>query len=806
MQDDDRPAKSDDDVIAEVKKRLAFCIEADGDNHSNGLEDLEFLSGDQWDEKARRQRELDGRPCLTINKLPTFLHQVTNDLRQNIPGIKVSAVDDGADVDTAEVLQGIIRHIEYDSNAEVCYDTAVASAAAIGFGYFGLTTDYCESDSFDQDIKFRRFRNSFTVYPDPAGQEPDGSDWKFVIITSRVPKSEFKQDYPDADGTTEGFDTGAGDPSNSNWLWEDFIRVAEYYRIVEMPDTLVRLSNGETGYKSKLIEMPPGVKIVKSRPTSIRKIEWYKLTALDILETTEIKCKWIPVFPVYGDEVDLDGTVVRSGLLRNAKDPARMYNYWMTSATEEVSLRPKTPYIGAEGQFEGYEDDWAQANVRSFPYLEYKPVTIDGNLAGAPSRQPMADVPTGILAMALHANDNIKATTGLFDSSLGAQGNATSGIQEQAQQRQGDIANFHYADNLARTIRQAGRCLISMIPNYYDTERVMTIMGEDGKLSHATINQPSTEQVPQSQATPDQSPQPVTDPNGQPVVDQKTGEMMVAIQTVLHDMSVGTYDVTVKTGPSYSTMRQEAADAMIQFGKSWPKLMDVAGDKVVQAMDWPGAEGIAARIKATIPPQILAADPEDKDKDPEPMVQTPKGPIPLQQASQMLQEMDQQMQQMGQELTQAKSGITATQIDTASKEKIAQMQMDSDERTRSAELVAEQQREAARVQAEAQKSMMDGDIKKDIAELNGVVQLLVAKAKVPPALEGDAENFVDSTGAPAPKAQDETTALLKQLVAASSQPREPVHVHVGDSAKPTKRKVKTTAPSGRVYESEISDE
>lgn len=673
--DNDKLAVSDKDIVAEAKRRLEFCVDADGDNHSQGLSDLQFLSGDQWDPKARRQRDLDGRPCLTVNKLPTFLHQVTNDLRQNVPSIKIHPVGSEDDVEKAEVIQGIIRHSEYSSNADVAYDTAVGSAAAIGFGYFRLVTEYCYPDSFDQDIKFKRIRNAMTVYFDPASEEADGSDAMFCFITTRMPRDEFLREYPESKITTAGFDVGPGD-TKLDWISKDFVRLAEYYRVVMKPATLVELTNGETGWKDELLEMPPGVAIKRERQSARRAVEWYKLTALDVLETVEIKCKWIPVFPVYGDELDIEGKVIRSGLIRNAKDPARMYNFWMTAATEEVALRPKTPYIGAEGQFEGYEDEWGDANVRSFPYLEYKQVALDGNLAPPPARQQMADVPTGILAMANHASDNIKATTGLFDSSLGARGNATSGIQEREQQRQGDMANFHYSDNLMRAIRQAGRCFISMIPYYYDADRIVKIMGDDGKMDSAPINQP----IPPDQQKPD----------------PKTG----AIQAVLNDMSVGEFDVTVSVGPSYSTLRQEAADSMIEFGKSWPKLMDVAGDKVVRSMDWPGAEEIAERIEKTIPPELRG----DADES-APMVQTPKGPIPLEQAGQMLAEMDQQIQEMGQQLQEATSGIAKAKVDAESRERVAEINAVS---------------------------------KNDVAELQGLIQILIAKMQPPPQLVAEA--------------------------------------------------------------------
>jgi Phage P22-like portal protein len=702
MEDKDKPASGTDKdaLIKEAKAYLELCVRVDGSNREDGLDDLRKLAGDHWDDKDKRQRQLDRRPCLTINKLPTFLHQVTNDQRQNVPSIKVSPVDSHADVETAEVVQGWIRHTEYSSNADVAYDTAVNSAAAIGFGYFRLITDYCTPTSFDQDIRFRRIRNPFTVYLDPMSEEPDGSDQKRCMITSKMARVDFKREHPDAEASNEGFALGVGDQSNSDWLGEDFVRIAEYYRIEQTAATAVQLSNGETGWKDELLALPPGVTVKAERASFRPKTMLYKLTALDILESTEIKCQWIPVFPVYGDEIDLDGKVIRSGILRNAKDPSLMYDYWMTAATEEVAMRTRTPVIGAEGQFEGYEDDWEAANVRNIPYLEYKPTSLDGQLNPPPQRQPMIDIPNGVLTMAMHANDNIKATTGLFDSSLGALGNARSGVQERSQQRQGDMANFHFADNLNRTVRHVGRCLISMMPHYLDAPRLIRIMGEDDSIKPTMINQPGTKTVPQSQAPPGSNPQPVTDANGQPQIHPETGEMLVAINTILNDLTVGEYDVTVSAGPSYSTLRQEAVDSMIQLGKSWPKLMDVAGDKVVKAMDWPGAAEIADRIKATIPPQILAATDQEEGTQ-QPVVNTPKGPIPVDQAAQMLEEMDQQIQQMAQQLSEAKAGITKAQIDADSREKVAEINAIG---------------------------------KKDVAELTGLVQLLIARIPPPPSL------------------------------------------------------------------------
>lgn len=613
--DDGKLAKDKEGILAELVRRVRWAVEFDAETRSEALDDLRFKAGQQWPDQWRRTREMEARPCLTINKLPAFVHQITNEQRQNKIAIKIHPVDDNADKKTAEIIQGLIRHIEYSSNADFCYDTATDGAVTQGFGYFRLVTEYCDETSFDQDIKFKRVRNPFTVYCGPH-QEPDGSDMMWCVISEEVPRDEFKREYPNAEASGRAnWPTGPGDGAVA-WLSVDSVRVAEYYRIETKPATLVRLSDGSTGYKDELPkEFYP--LIVQERASEKRVVTWRKCTAVDILEERDIPGRYIPVFPVYGDEYDIDGHVIRAGVVRWAKDPQRMYNYWMTSATEEVSLRPKTPYIGAEGQFEGYERQWQQANQRSFAFLQYVPKTVDGILVPPPQRSPMADLPSGVLAMAMHANDNIKATTGIFDASLGARGNETSGKAILARQREGDVSNFHYIDNLARAVRHAGRVIVSWIPTVYDTERIVRILGEDDSVSAEKINAVEVKHE----------------------FDEMTQQMR-AVETVVNDLRIGTYDVTVSTGPAYSTLRQEAADAMVQLGQAWPKLMDIAGDKVVKAMDWPQNEEIAERIKRTIPAEITRENDEEEGALPPAVVQQ------IEQASQYIQLLQQENQML----------------------------------------------------------------------------------------------------------------------------------------------------------------
>lgn len=629
-------AQSDDEILSEARDRYKLCETADSENKALMTDDLRFLAGDQWPEPAKRQRAIEGRPALTINTLPTYLHQVTNDQLQNKVSIHVHPVDDGADVQVAEVWEGLIRHIEYDSNAETAYDTAVNSAAGIGAGYFRIMPEYCDEKSFNQDLKILRIRNALSVKIDPLATELDGSDQQYCFIEYPMSRVDFERQYPDASaiGITD-FTSGT---AWYGWMDKDTVLVCEYYRIAKTEATIYLASDGN-GY-TKDDKLPSGVKLLsgpkeKKRKTSLCKVEWFKITATDILERTEIMCKWIPVFPIYGDEIDILGRIFRSGIIRRAKDPSQAYNFWFTAATEEVAMRNKTPYIGAVGQFETQADQWQDANRRTYATLEYDPITVDGTLAPAPQRQPMTDVPSGVLMMCNHSRDNIKATTGLFDSSLGARGNATSGKQEIAQQRQGDTANYHFTNNKNVTIAHAGRCLIDMFPHYYDAPRTLRIMNEDGTAEQVEINQPI--------APEERKPDP------------KTG----VVREILNDFSTGKtarYGVAVSAGPGYDTLRQESLDGMIQTARAWPKLMDVAGDKVIAAMDWPGATEIAERVKKTLPPGLT-----DDSEQSGVMVQTPQGPIPAEQAGQVIAQLDQATQQLQEQLQKAGAQDIANQ-------------------------------------------------------------------------------------------------------------------------------------------------
>ena len=572
-----------DSRIQEAIDFLKFANDADTMNRQEALEDLKFGGGDQWPVELQNSRNLESRPVITVNKVDNYCRQVANQQRQQRPRIKVHATNTHDDMVDAQTIQGIIRHIEVNSNADHAYDNAFEYAVRMGWGYVRVRTDYVSEDSFDQEIYIDPVDNPFTVYFDPNSVAPDGSDADRCLITTMMLKSEFRKLYPDADdGGTSFTQRGTGD-SQSEWITKEDIRLAEYYYTVREKATLYLLSDGTATFaddKDFFQRLDAyGITVVDKRDSFKKTIKYCKMTAVEILEERDWAGKYIPIVPVYGRHIVIGDKRKKFGMIRYAKDPQRMYNFWQTSITEGVALAPKAKWLIAEGQDEGHESDWANANIKSFPLLRYKQTDIDGRPAPVPTRLQPEPPQAGIMAAAAGVNDDIKSIMGIFDPAQLGQGNI-SGKAINGQQQQVDLTNFDYYDNLTRSIAHIGKICLDLIPKIYDTERVMRIIGDDGKPELLTINQRDS------------------------------------VGRVLNDISVGQYDVVMETGPGYNSKRQEAVDNMLPLLSAAPELMQVAGDLVFRNMDWPGADIIADRLAAANP----MAQIDDKSKVP-PQVQ-----------------------------------------------------------------------------------------------------------------------------------------------------------------------------------------
>lgn len=562
-------------VFLEAKDRFDIAEEFERENHTLMDEDFCFAGGQQWPYEVEQQRRKERRPCLTINRLPQFIAQVVGDARQNKPAIKVHPVDDNADPETAETLEGLVRHIEANSQAASAYLGAFEHAVTGGKGAWRITTKRDHKDPFVQDAWIERIRSPFAVFYDPDAKRYDKSDMRFCFVVEWITKAAFEERYPKC-----APDDWEGEVKRNNshgWTEGEKVRIAEYWRKKPVKKHIALMQDGRR-IEWDQIEPEEYDFVADVAETESYEVERYLMSGHKVIEGPSIfPGEYIPIVPVFGPEEFIGNRTRYRSLIRYAKDAQRQYNYWQTTITEKIALAPKAPFIGTLDQFKGLERFWDNANTENRAYIPYNP---DPKAPGPPLRQAPAAVNTAELQQAAQAIDDLKATTGIHDASLGAQGNETSGRAILARQREGDVSTFAWIDNLARSIEHTGKILIGLIPHIYDSQRIVRVLGEDNTSEMVPVNSPGLNQ------------------EGQPAI--------------LNDLTTGKYDVTISVGPSYTTKRIEAAESLMQFVQAMPQAAQVAGDLIAKNMDWPGADELGERLKKLLPPGM------DEDAPPPP--------------------------------------------------------------------------------------------------------------------------------------------------------------------------------------------
>jgi len=585
-----------DDLLKEARERAKLAADADRFNREEALDDMRNIVGLQWPDDVRAKREEDNRPCLTINRLPQFLRQVTGDLRNMNPAIKAIPADTKASQEDAELVEGIIRQIQYESDASSIYERAAESAAACGMGFFRVLTDYVSNDSFDQKIIIQSIDNPFSVYFDPEARKSTREDARWCLITQVMTEEAFKDAYPDKVAVSVEQD-GSGDGLEF-WRQNGETVVAEYFWKEPKSKTIMLLPNG------MILENAPKGLGGKTRTVNYDVIMWAKISGKDVLEgPQEFPGDHIPVIAVMGEELHIGDRIYRSSVIRFAKDPQRLYNYWRSAQTEMIALQPKAPYLVTAKQISGLEQIWSEANDSNRPYLPYIP---DPN-APAPQRATPPIPSSGMMQEVGLAADDMKATTGIYDAGLGQRSDEKSGVAIRQRQMESDVSTSIYSDNMAKAVAHCGRVIVSMIPKIYDTNRMLATIGEDDQHGMTEINKPMMSE------------------NG-PIT--------------INDMTKGKFDVRVAVGPNYATKRQETAESMMQFIQAFPPAAQVAGDLIAKSMDWPDAEKIAERLKKMLPSGMAEED------DPQAQAQMQQQQMMQAQEAQQQQAMAQQAQSL----------------------------------------------------------------------------------------------------------------------------------------------------------------
>lgn len=616
-------------LVELAKARYEQAKEAYDNQRLLSIEDTRFVMGDsdngwQWPQAIYRDRaNINKKPCLTVNVTAQHCNQIINQIRQNRPSAKILPVDDHADIETAKILGGMLRAIQAESSADTAHDTAAEHAIYGGEGYWRVVTEYEDYNSFNQVIRVKPILNPLLVYVDPDAKEPDRSDARWGFIFEDISKERAREEHPDIDPSS-----WVEDPRG--WHKDEKVRRAEYFWCEYIADTLYLLEDGTTVLKS---EFPEGfevvdgtlqqdgvviMSVVHERATKRKAWKWAKLLGGEDkpVDERDWPGRYFPIITVLGKEVNVNGDIIRKGIVRDLKDPARMLNYSFSAAVETLALQNKVPYLAPTEAIEGFEDIWGLANLENRSYLPYNAFDDEGKPIPQPQRQPSATMPTAQVQMLQLATEQMRAASGQQNANFGIRSEANSGVGIQRLKQQGEIATFHFPDNLARALKYEAKVILDLIPKVYEQERVVRILGLDGKQESALLK---------------------------PDMEAAYAETNAAVQKIFNP-GVGRYDVVIDTGPSYATQRQEAADAMTELATRFPPLMEIAGDLVMKTYDFPMAEELAERMKKIPSIAQLAGDEGQKQEIP-PQVQAA-----MQQMQQQLQQADQAIQAMSSQL------------------------------------------------------------------------------------------------------------------------------------------------------------
>ena len=673
--------KKRDKIIEEARQRFEYASEAWAPIYAQMRDDLRFSDPtglEQWPEKVRRERELDGRPCLTFDQTGQYVRQIINQARRNKPALKFLPVDDKSDPELSEILQGLARQTEYESKAEVAYITALDHATRGGLGFFRLITEEKQGSEVvgQQCAKIMRIVDPECVRLDPDFTEPDGSDAGYGFVEETYTREAFKKNWPKA--TLVDWDS-------QGWYGKDHVRVCEYFRIVDTTKNTIDAGGQQYGedeyWQAKQADpmMQQGI----PNATKTRKVEWFKLSGEDVLEQSEFPAEFVPIFPVIGNESWDKGKRKLGGIVRPVRDGQVAYNFERNGEIEAVAIGPKAPWVAPAEAIEGYETQWQNANRGNISVLPYNSLDEAGNAINAPTRINPVGVASGWVTLAERSKADIQAGMGMFAASVGNNPNNQSGRAVLALQDKAEIGSFHYIDNLALSISHMGRVLTQVWPRIYDQAQIVRILGEDDESEFVQVD-PSQQRGYQKQQRQDGSTQITINPGA------------------------GRYDARAVVGPAYSTRQTEAAAEISELVNGNPQMLSLIGDVWVKMRNFPEHEKLAKRFKAMLPPEVQAAEKEE------------------QQPSEIPPEVEQAMQQAGQEIQALRQALQQAQQEMQSGAQVEQFKAES-----------AQQMELLKRETALMLQAAKDDSAQDREELKGMIALLIQQSAPPPQLAAE---------------------------------------------------------------------
>ena len=635
--------KKDQALIQEALENFRTAATTYAEERRKARDDLKFLAGEQ---RPGNVENFNG-----VNLLQPYLRQILASAREANPSISVVPVAD-TDRAMADVYEGLIRAIWQKCDGDQATMTALWYAAAAGEGYLLLDTEYVSSTSFEQEYVIRAADNPEMVFLDPSHRLLDGCDAEWGFIVEDLSHSDFKRKFPKSalakklNGPTQGWQALS---LPSDWLTDKTVRVAKYYVKSYAEKRLFLYEDPVSGETLTLEDAPdvvaetmPGLVLLQRRTSMDVTVKAYALTAYEVLDETVWPGKYLPIVKVTGDSYWVGGKRIQHGAIRFAKDPQKQFNFFMTRKTELIDLIPKVPFIAANGQVVDNPADWANAHRSAIGTLTYKPVTLEGQLVPPPSRPQGIDVASfqAITQSIAESVEHLKLTFGNAGNALmDAAGNETSGIALQTRQDSAGRSVYHYFDNLLVALRCLGRQLVEGIPIIYDTDRIVRIVKPDDTEQLVAVNSISNKNR--------------------------------------YDLTKGTYDVVVKTGPAFASRREKSLQASTQVLPLLPEQQRAAvSDLILRLVDDQATSKMADRIKAMQPPEVLAATGEANKEDMAPAELVMQLQAQLNQAQQQLQLLNLQKQELEVRVKVAEdqSNLKLTEMDLTHERELKKLQ------------------------------------------------------------------------------------------------------------------------------------
>lgn len=570
---------SETEFLAEMRQLFAEDQNADRLNREAAQEDIQFCIGNQWDDLVKAKRDAGRKPTLTINRLPAFVAQVLGSRRLNETEIRIIP-DTGGTKPIAKVREGLVRSIQKLSRAKRAYDNAMAGSVMCGIGNFKICLDDAYNDIWARDIRVHPIPDHLAVVWDRALTDPTGRDATRAFEIETFSKGEFYREWPWATPADIATDLVSRPNLQMNgWLGVEDVRVVNYWRIRKEKRLYAMTESGATvditdldpddergvGVMASIATMPDtGEPVVRQIVAKFAQL--YVCSGTDILDGPyNYPIDRIPIFRVPGWEVRSGERSHRWGLIRHAKDPQRLHNYWRSAVAEKLMQTPRGVWMAADSAVQGREAEWRESHLTDNPLLIW-----NAESGQKPERITPAQVEDALLAQAMITSQDIKDVTNIHEANLGMPSNEVSAVAVKARVGVSDTGTSIYADNLTAAIEEAGRVMNDLIPVVYDSIRTVKVLGEDGAETMQVIN----------------------DMNN----------------PFSSDITTGKYAVTATTGPSYDTKRQEQAEGMATLATAMPQVMSVAADLMVESQDWAGADKIATRLRNNMPGIVFQPD------------------------------------------------------------------------------------------------------------------------------------------------------------------------------------------------------